>query len=76
MLHVLLAPFQVVGSLIRLAFGVVWSVVRLVFGILGGVCSVLWNLLVVGLIAGLIWAVFDKKRQPQEEAFTSFYDQR
>ena len=88
MLSLLLLPFRLIGTILRVVFGflggmlgMIGGVIGAVFGVIGGVVSLTWNLLAVALIVGLIIAVFSKRKPKSTHAadnedFPSFYDQR
>ena len=89
MLHLLFLPFRIIGAVAHAVFGflggilgIVGGVIGTVFGIIGGIIGLAWNLMAVGLIVGLIVAVFSRKRKPKDtyyvdgEEFTSYYNHK
>lgn len=81
MCSLLLLPFRIVGIALHAVLSFVGGVIGAVFGLLGGIVSLAWNLLAVGLIAGLIIAVFSRREKRTTyrvdgEEFTSYYHHR
>lgn len=81
MLSLLLLPFRIVGAILHGVLSFVGGVIGAVFGLLGGLVSLAWNLLAVGLIVGLIVAVFSRKSRRETysvdgEKFTSYYNHK
>ena len=81
MLSLLLLPFRIVFGIIGGVLGIIGGIIGAVFGLLGGIVSLAWNLLAVGLVVGLIIAVFGKHKKKEThfvdgEKFTSYYNQK
>lgn len=88
MLSLLFLPFRIVGGVLRAVFGILGGVLGIIggviggiFGLIGGVVSLVWHLLSVGLIVGLIVAVFSRRKKSEtyyvdDEKFTSYYNKK
>lgn len=88
MLHLLLLPFRLIGGILHTLFGIIGGILGLiggiigtVFGLLGGIVGLALHLSAIGLIIGLIVAVFKKRKTKDTyfvdgEEFTSFYNRR
>lgn len=77
MLDLIRLPFELAFSAIGVVFDFIGGIVSMVFSILGGFLSMFIGLGSFVLIAGLIVALFHRrrtcKRPAEEEDFVSFY---
>lgn len=77
MLDLIRLPFELAFEAIRVVFHFVGSMISMAFSILGGFLSMFIGLGSFVLIAGLIVALFHRrracKRPAEEEDFVSFY---
>ena len=81
MLELLFLPFKIVFGFLGGILGLIGGILGGIFGLLGGIIALVVNLSAVGLIVGLIVAVFSKKKKKDTyyvdgEEFTSYYNQK